>query len=821
MLNSHSNRVVAAGMSMLMVGSLAACGSVDTAETVDEKGVIASEDDLEEVISDSLGTSSSSDADKEETVYVIADANGTAQEILVDEWLKNPDGADVISDVSALQDIKNVKGDETFSQDGTKLTWQAGGSDIYYQGTSDEEAPVAVNVTYSLDGKDISPEELAGKSGHVVIRYEYENNSKSGDVYTPFVMATGMILSQDNFKNVEAENAKVISDGSRYIVVGYGLPGLADSLKLDEDEITLPDYFEVEADAEDFELGMTVTVASVESLGDDEDIDISEYEDEINDLAGEYQDGMDTLVSGISEYTDGVDQVASGVNTLSSGSETLYSGAGSLKSGIESAADGADTIKNGLDSAYDGSKQVSSGADTLADGADTLASAAKKLNSGAGTLSTGAGNAYSGAKQVSDGAAELNEAVQAIDLPDVSSMSSGSTDAATLQAITKTAESQLGSTTSEYVGNSVTNIVKGNMSKATQFAQYYATVSAGGDGTALGQQKASTAAENQATTAASLAGNAAGSASYTNGDNSNVDAAKQAVISRLTDAGVDETTAATLAETLTQAAYKTGYGSGYGTGYCTGYGSGYGAEYAQSMQDTGNYITSLQSGFSGEDFSNTITNVASAYASAGSQVTLTKVGTALGTFSDKLDELKAGTQSLADGSASLTSGLGTLKSGATELANGTDALSTGAGTLSSGAGTLASGASTLNDGLSQLDTGAGTLQSGMDQLESGSATLYNGTKTLKDGVSELKSGTDTLSSNSSALNDGAGQLQTATDTLISKLNETEDGVDDFVDNVNAVKAAARDYSSFGGLSGNMTGKTKFIIKVNSVDTPNK
>ena len=358
--NINSKKKIAAAMSVMMIASLSGCGSADTASTINTNGVQAANEDeeLTDVITKSLGLGTSTDAediDKEETVYIISDANGTVQDTIVDEWLKNPEGKDELTDVSRLSDIENVKGDESFTQDGTKLTWAANGADIFYEGHSDEAAPVSVKVTYYLDDKEISPEELAGKSGHVKIRYEYDNTAKNGDVYTPFVMATGMSLDMENFANVTGTNAKIISDGSRYIAVGYGMPGMTESLNLDIEDINLPDYFEVEADTTDFQLGMTVTVASIETLGEDE-IDISDAEKEINDLAGEYQDGMNSLVNGISEYTNGVDQVASGVNTLSSGSETLYSGAGSLKSGIESAASGADTIKSGLDSAYSGAE---------------------------------------------------------------------------------------------------------------------------------------------------------------------------------------------------------------------------------------------------------------------------------------------------------------------------------------------------------------------------------------------------------------------------------------------------------------------------------
>ena len=717
----------AMAMSIMMLASLTGCGAETAEITTEEETLASNSEEITDVLSDSLGIGSETDADKEETVYVIADANGNAQDTIVSEWLKNTEKKDTIEDVSKLSDIENVSGDETFEQDGTKLKWQAGGNDIYYQGHSSEASPVSVKVSYQLDGKDVSADELLGKSGHIKIRYDYTNTAKSGDVYTPFVMATGLTLDLEKFKNVEVENGKLISDGSRYIVVGYGMPGLSDSLDLDIDDLNLPDYFEMEADVTDFSLGMSVTVATIETLGSDEDIDISDVEDEIDDLAGEYQTGMNSLVSGISEYTNGVDQVASGVNTLSSGSETLYSGAGSLKSGIETAADGADS-------------------------------------------------AYSGAQAVSEGCAQLNEAVQQISLPDVSSMSSGSVDDATKAAIKSKAEESIGDTAS-YIGTAVSNAVTGAVTADT-VSQVIAYKQSGDSAVATAAQ---TAAAGQAETAKAAATSAADAASYKGSASAKaLEGAKASIEASLKAAymagGDDEETAiskaAAQAETLVNSIYKAGYGDGYGTAYCTGYGAGYASEYGTYLSEFNKYTALLSDNFQSEEFQGTITNVANAYAGAGSAVTLNKVGETMGSFSEKLDTLKSSTQQLADGSASLTNGMEAL----------TD---------------------------------------GMDQLESGSATLYSGTATLKNGVSTMKSGTDTLTANSSALNDGAGELSDATDLLIDKLNDTEDGVNDFIDSVNEVKSAARDYKSFGGVSGDMTAKTKFIIKVEGIEANTK
>ncbi|MBO5502979.1 MAG: hypothetical protein J5969_00710, partial [Lachnospiraceae bacterium] len=163
----------------------------------------------------------SAESGKSETVYVLSDADGAPHKVIVSDWLRNKDGAAQLKDESGLKDIKNVSGYETFEQSGDSLVWQADGSDIHYQGTTDRPLPVDVKVSYKLDGKPISPEELAGKSGRVTIRFDYENKEKrtitvdgaEEQVSVPFAMMSGMILPEDTFTNIEVKNGKVISEG--------------------------------------------------------------------------------------------------------------------------------------------------------------------------------------------------------------------------------------------------------------------------------------------------------------------------------------------------------------------------------------------------------------------------------------------------------------------------------------------------------------------------------------------------------------------------------------------------------------------------------
>ena len=65
--------------------------------------------------------------DKDETVYLISEADGTVTDTIVADHLYNRDGAKTLSDVSNLTDIENVNGEEKFTKDGDKMTWNADG----------------------------------------------------------------------------------------------------------------------------------------------------------------------------------------------------------------------------------------------------------------------------------------------------------------------------------------------------------------------------------------------------------------------------------------------------------------------------------------------------------------------------------------------------------------------------------------------------------------------------------------------------------------------------------------------------------------------
>lgn len=415
--------LVATGSSVYSVNA-AKAGSAAT-ENVEETEVSEEAEDTEDAESslkdllDNGSKVSEKEIGKEETVYVIADNTGKEQKIIVSDHLINNDDKDTLEDASTLKDIENVKGDETFTQSGNKVTWQADGNDIFYQGTSESELPVTQKLTYYLDGKEVTPEELAGKSGEVTIRFDYTNNQKvtakidgkDEDIYVPFMAVSGMILG-DEFSDIEVENGKVISDGSNNVVVGYALPGLKESLNVKDDDfdgdVTIPDYVEVKAKVENFKLDTTMTVVmnATNFISADSDNDTSKLDEVFDTLTdamdqltdgsaeladgvdtlkskmGDFKDGVGTLQSGVHAYTDGAGKIASGITQLSDSIPTLSNGVGTLNSSAATIADGVELLDNTLKTSFTDQEkaamqtQASSAVDAQAEAIKNRASAA-------------------------------------------------------------------------------------------------------------------------------------------------------------------------------------------------------------------------------------------------------------------------------------------------------------------------------------------------------------------------------------------------------------------------------------------------------------
>ena len=345
---------------------------------------------------------------KEETVYVVTDSNGAQSDVIVSDHLVNKGKSKTISDETTLTDIENVKGEETFKQKGDALTWKAEGNSIYYQGKTDAEVPVTMDVTYRLNDKVVSGPELQGESGKVEIRIHYENNAEYNGTTVPFIVMTGLIVTDDSFKNIKVTKGKVIDDGEKLLVVGMAAPGLAQTLDIGESDLGIGSTVTITGDADKFaveDMMTIVTNAFFEDI-DSDGVDL-DYDDQIKQL----DKGTKAIVDGSKQLSNGLAKLNAAAPKLEEGVSQLDEGANKLSNGLPNLLEGAKQAKAGSSAVYNGLLGVKVGLGT-GDGTAAnpgLSNVLTKVKSGIDTANEKMDNAValtSGAKQEVDGVSD-------------------------------------------------------------------------------------------------------------------------------------------------------------------------------------------------------------------------------------------------------------------------------------------------------------------------------------------------------------------------------------------------------------------------------
>lgn len=265
---------------------------------------------------------------KQETVHVTADPLGTPEEVEVEVILRR-DGTARLPDQTNLTDIRNTEGDETYlkAADGS-LRWENKGEDIHYKGNADaRDLPLELTVSYIMDGNLCSPQGLAGKSGHLTIRFDYKNKltrtvgkgENAQTVPVPLTAMTVVPLDEDVFSNVKVKNGKVMTLDDSGMAVGMAFPGMAEALDLGRlsytEDIDIPEYFEITADVVDFSLDFTATMVSAGIFDDMDESDLT-LDENFDGTAADIDSAVDQMYEGADDLKDAVDQFSDGVSAM-------------------------------------------------------------------------------------------------------------------------------------------------------------------------------------------------------------------------------------------------------------------------------------------------------------------------------------------------------------------------------------------------------------------------------------------------------------------------------------------------------------------------
>ena len=234
------------------------------------------------------------------------------------------------------------------------------------QEEKNEEMPIDTEIKYYLNDEEISSEDIKGKSGKIEIKYInkdekiVEVDGKQVKMYTPYIVACGMILDNEKFENVTVSSGKTIDNGSNTMVVGITMPGMQESLDLNKDDIEIPEKLTIEADVKDFELGNMYMYIESNVFNSDLEF-LSEFESIYSDIQNlknaskqlvdgtkTLKEGTDTYTEKMGEFNNGLGVYTNGVNTISSNYTKINDGISTINSNTKKIAEGSSNLSNGI-----------------------------------------------------------------------------------------------------------------------------------------------------------------------------------------------------------------------------------------------------------------------------------------------------------------------------------------------------------------------------------------------------------------------------------------------------------------------------------------
>ena len=378
------------------------------------------------------GMAASAEPAKHERVYVVADSGGNVLSLTDSIRLENRDGSDEITDSTMLNDVQNIGGDQSFTQEGNSIVWQAMGENISYQGTSDKTPDVLPIVRFTLDGKEVTASELSEGKGDATVTVEYRS---ARDV--PALAVTALVLPESGVSDLKTENAAVLEEAGYRALVGWSVTGADEALKLPVSfhasfRADHPDFswmmtfvstdpidracreadsridLDVHAELDDAKALLTAMSDGVtlpETTG--KTSEIGPKVNELNDALTKLNDGAGDLADGAKSLSEGMGQLKDGTNDLNNGAQQLLTGTGTLREGANDLNSGALELLDGTAALKDGALDLNNGTKALAEGAAALAAGAKEAEAGAQQLYAALEQIADGSSQVNDGASRL------------------------------------------------------------------------------------------------------------------------------------------------------------------------------------------------------------------------------------------------------------------------------------------------------------------------------------------------------------------------------------------------------------------------------
>lgn len=279
---------------------------------------------------------------KSETVYASLQATGAIDGIYVVNNFE-VSAPQRITDFGNYEKVINLSTSETLTVENKKVSFDAEVGNFFYQGNMGTTTvlPWKIQVSYLLDGKHVTADELSGASGKLEILLKVTPDTTDPHLQTfvdNYLLQVSTSISTNVASSITAEGATLADAGSAKSINYMVLPGESKECTISA-EVT--DFF-----FDGFQIaGVPLSLA----------INLDEQDTSaLSGSMGELQDAIAALDDGAQQLSGGSSTIASGLGVLSSSGSLLSYGSAQVQSGLSSLSLGLEQLSAGSGLYYQG-----------------------------------------------------------------------------------------------------------------------------------------------------------------------------------------------------------------------------------------------------------------------------------------------------------------------------------------------------------------------------------------------------------------------------------------------------------------------------------
>ena len=327
---------------------------------------------------------------KDEVIYVKLNNSGKVDNVYIVNSFDIKNGEKLV-DYGNYSNVVNLSTNDILNYSNGLLDTNISNIDrkFYYQGDmSSTQIPWDININYILNGTNINPEELAGKSGDLEVTFEISRNENINKVFFDnYALQISLNLDGDKCKDIVADGGSIASVGNDKTITFIKLAGQDGK-------------YSIKSTVENFEMD-SISFNGI-NMGMDVDIDISEMTEPLDELVNavsKLNDGASDLNKGLNSAKDGVNELYKGSSQLESGVALYKNGVAEFDKGITTLQGGVSSYKLGINSLYTNSKQLLEGSKSLNNGLKAYEEGINTLNKGTQDLESGLSKLQQGSLQ--------------------------------------------------------------------------------------------------------------------------------------------------------------------------------------------------------------------------------------------------------------------------------------------------------------------------------------------------------------------------------------------------------------------------------------